>query len=186
MATTTQVATRAKATEWEHVTWAASETDDDVEYEIVRHRADGRYRCACHSYVFARERPKTCKHIEAFCGTAGVRAAQAPDPVVVPARQRPVAPPRPRAVDAAAAALVTEFLLYYQNGLRVMAPAARTTVRTMVERAIGKVADAYAAPSAAGRAPERVVAQSGQVAVYRGERFTFRRAIALGGASRVE
>lgn len=52
---------------WTHLAFVESETEADTEYEIKRHD-DGRTGCACHSYVFCKVRPKTCKHVEALLG----------------------------------------------------------------------------------------------------------------------
>lgn len=52
---------------WTHVAFVESETEADTEYEIKRH-ADGRTGCACHSYVFSKERPRNCKHVRALLG----------------------------------------------------------------------------------------------------------------------
>lgn len=53
---------------WTHVAFVESETEAGTEYEIKRHD-DGRTGCACHSYVFDKARPKSCKHVKALFGT---------------------------------------------------------------------------------------------------------------------
>lgn len=61
-----QTRVRASA-DWRHETFAASETQRDTEYEIVRHRTERNLlRCACMAYVFNKDVPKRCKHIDAY------------------------------------------------------------------------------------------------------------------------
>ncbi len=63
---------------WTHLAFVESETEADVEYEIKRHD-DGRTGCACHAYVFAKVRPKSCKHVEALLVTPGLRDRSVPE-----------------------------------------------------------------------------------------------------------
>lgn len=49
----------------EHLTFVESENDNGTEYEISK-LPDGSKACACMSFVFNKEVPKTCKHINAY------------------------------------------------------------------------------------------------------------------------
>lgn len=55
---------RSKPT-WDHVTFAASESEPGVYHEIKRRREDGHLGCGCLAYRFKRGE-KTCKHLRAY------------------------------------------------------------------------------------------------------------------------
>lgn len=61
-----------KPSPWTYIATVASERDADKQYKIDRH-PDGRFRCACPSFIFAKGDEKTCKHLLAFlAGAAGI------------------------------------------------------------------------------------------------------------------
>jgi hypothetical protein len=55
-----------RQSQWTHVAYVASESEEGVSHEIKRNRRSGRLGCDCTAYRFARATHKTCKHIDAL------------------------------------------------------------------------------------------------------------------------
>ena len=164
-----RVAVRLGGERWEHVAWVDSETTAGETYQIKRRASDGALGCGCESYRWSRG-DKTCKHIEAL------RRADEDDVVVAQAA---------RAADRPATlrdeALVLARTMCVEIVSRVPAAAERQ-MRDYVERKLLWFVDEKVPQYAAAPQPQRAAAVSVRV---RAETFRVRRAMALGGPSRV-
>jgi hypothetical protein len=84
---TTKMVRRKNAT---HVTFVASDSRDDVNYQIAR-LPDGSMACACASWAFNTDRPKSCKHLDAHRYRASLSGRRRQATVIV--RSEPEALP---------------------------------------------------------------------------------------------